>query len=57
MDIDRIFTADQISVPPNLPQIIKDYSKAVIRANPDNLLEFSLKYFQEQVAKGQHKSG
>jgi hypothetical protein len=57
MDIDRIFTADQIAVHPDLPRIVKDYSKAVIRANPEDLLEFSLQYFQEQIAKTQAKTG
>ena len=51
MDIDRIFTADQIAVHPDLPGIIKEYAKAVIRANPEDLLEFSLKYFEDEVAK------
>ena len=51
MDIDRIFTADQIAVNPDLPGIIMEYAKAVIRANPEDLLEFSLKYFEDEVAK------
>ena len=51
MDIDRIFTAEQIAVHPDLPGIIKEYAKAVIRANPEDLLEFSLKYFENEVAK------
>lgn len=57
MDIDRIFTADQIAVPPELPQIIKDYTKAVLRANPKDLLEFSRDYFQTQLAKADAKPG
>ena len=57
MDIDRIFTADQIAVPPELPQIIKDYTKAVLRANPKDLLEFSRDYFQTQLAKANAKPG
>lgn len=57
MDLDRIFTADQIAVPPDLPQIIKDYTKAVIRACPEDLLTFSLAYFQKEVARTSERPG
>lgn len=45
----RIYCAEQIYVPENLPIIIKHYSKEVIRSNPGNptpeeLYEFSMKY-------------
>ena len=30
----RIFSADYIVVPEDLPAILKEYSKAVIRSNP-----------------------
>jgi len=33
-------------VPENLPLIIKNYSKAVIKANPSEMVEFSAKYFE-----------
>lgn len=56
MDIDRIFTADQIQVHPDLPVVIKDYSKAVIRANPPDILQFSLEYFQKEVTKNNSKN-
>lgn len=46
MDVNRIFSAEQIAVPPELPHVIKDWTKAVIRENPDDLLVFSLQYFQ-----------
>ena len=41
----RIFSADQIEVPAELPTILKDYSKEVIRANPKDLVKFSREYF------------
>jgi len=44
----RIFSADQINVPEELPQILKDYSKAVIRQNPDDLVQFSKDYFEQK---------
>lgn len=40
----RIFCAEQIEVPPTLPEILKDYSKAVIRNNPQDIIDFSKKY-------------
>ena len=45
----RIFSADQIVVPPELPGILKDYSKEVIRENPDDLVAFSKEYFEMKV--------
>lgn len=54
----RIFCAEQIEVPPQLPNILKNYSKAVIRNNPSDIIEFSRKYFEnllEQEGKEQHE--
>ena len=42
----RIFCAEQIEVPPELPNILKNYSKAVIRNNPNDIIDFSRKYFE-----------
>jgi hypothetical protein len=39
----RIFCAEQIEVPQELPEILKNYSKAVIRNNPQDVIEFSKK--------------
>ena len=36
----RIFCAEQIEVPETLPDILKNYSKAVIRNNPENIISF-----------------
>ena len=43
----RIFCAEQIEVPDALPEILKNYSKAVIRENPENIISFSRKYFEK----------
>ena len=43
----RIFCAEQIEVPESLPEILKNYSKAVIRNNPENIISFSRKYFED----------
>lgn len=42
----RIFCAEQISVPEELPGILKNYSKEVIRSNPEDIVAFSAKYFE-----------
>ena len=42
----RIFCAEQIEVPDSLPEILKNYSKAVIRENPENIISFSRRYFE-----------
>lgn len=41
----RIYCAEQIVVPNDLPSILKHYSKEVIRNNPANIIEFSAKFF------------
>ena len=47
----RIFCAEQIEVPDALPEILKNYSKAVIRENPENIISFSRKYFESLKAE------
>ena len=44
----RIFSADQIEVPQDLPAILKDFSKEVIRSNPKDLVKFSREYFENK---------
>ena len=44
----RIFSADQIHVPEDLPQILKEFSKEVIRNNPTDLVQFSKDYFEKK---------
>jgi hypothetical protein len=45
----RIFSADQIVVPEDLPQILKEFSKEVIRQNPDDLIKFGREYFEMKL--------
>ncbi len=47
----RIYCAEQIYVPEDLPVVMKNYTKAVIRAQPSDLVQFSLEYFQKEAAK------
>lgn len=45
MDIEPIYCAEQIVVPPDLADILKAYTKEVVRRQPEDLLEFSAIYF------------
>lgn len=45
----RMYCAEQIQVPPDLPPILKAYSKDVIRAAPKDLIAFSVEYFKKMV--------
>jgi hypothetical protein len=38
---ERIFSAEQINVPGDLPAILKEYTKAVLVANPPDVHQFS----------------
>ena len=42
----RVFSAEQIVVPDDLPGILKNYSKEVIRSNPEDIVKFSREYFE-----------
>ena len=56
---DRIFSAEQIKVPPELPALLRDFAKEAIRSDPTEgkigpearaaLAAFALKYFAEQI--------
>jgi len=54
MDVEPIYCAEQIVVPVDLADILRAYTKEVIRRQPENLVEFSAKYFQNlsNVASG-----
>ena len=45
----RIYCAEQIYVPEDLPNIMKKYSKAVIKSQPSDIIDFSLNYFTKEV--------
>ena len=49
MEVNRIFSAEQIEVHPELPSMLKEYTKAVIRENPKDLLAFSAEYFRKKA--------
>ncbi|KXZ46098.1 hypothetical protein GPECTOR_47g375 [Gonium pectorale] len=54
MDVEPIFCAEQIVIPHNLADILKAYTKEVIRRQPNDILAFSAKYFTNlaNVASG-----
>ena len=52
----RIFCAEQISVPEELPMILKNYSKEVIRNNPADIIDFSAKYFEKLLEEQKRKA-
>ena len=45
----RIFSAEQIEVPNNLPLVLKEYSKEVILKNPSDIIQFSREYFEKKA--------
>ena len=51
MDPHRIFIPEQIQVHSDLPSILKNYTKAVIKANPADIYQFSFDYFQQVLAE------
>jgi predicted Ser/Thr protein kinase len=57
MDIDRIFSAEQIEVHPDLAGVLKDFTKAAIRANPENLLAFAEQYFRTRLQEASAAAG
>ena len=45
----KMFCAEQIQVPPDLPAILKAYCKVVIKDNPADIISFSVNYFKKQL--------
>lgn len=41
---DRIYSAEQIVVPPELPHLLKAFTKEVIRHHPPDIVSFSREY-------------
>nr|XP_015210464.1 PREDICTED: ropporin-1-like protein isoform X2 [Lepisosteus oculatus] len=48
---DMMFCAQQISIPPELPDILKQFTKAAIRTQPSDVLQWSAAYFSA-LARG-----
>lgn len=43
MSVEPLYAAHQIKVPAELPEILKNYSKHIIRTQPQNIVEASAK--------------
>ena len=53
MDTESIFSAEQIKIPPDLIQVLRAFTKAAIKENPENLIDFSYLYFKKAVEDNQ----
>eukprot|EP00953_Heterococcus_sp_UTEX-ZZ885_P002780 2026-Heterococcus_DN1.PRE.1 len=52
MDSNRIFMPSQIAVHPDLPGILKEFTKAVIKENPlspEDIAAFAADYFRKKA--------
>ncbi|KAM6282211.1 ropporin-1-like protein isoform 1-T3 [Porphyrio hochstetteri] len=49
---ETIFCAQQIKIPPELPDILKQFTKAAIRTQPQDLLQWAAAYFSA-LSKGE----
>ena len=47
--ISQILSADQNQVHPDLAQIIRDFTKEVLKSNPEDVIRFALEYFEKKV--------
>ncbi|XP_057658525.1 uncharacterized protein LOC130895316 [Diorhabda carinulata] len=43
---EQIYCAEQISIPPTFPYLLRQYAKAAIRSQPTDLLQWSTAYFR-----------
>jgi hypothetical protein len=46
----QIYSAEQIRIPPELPEILKNYCKHIIRNKPDDIYVSSQEYFTKLAA-------
>ncbi|KAK9820442.1 hypothetical protein WJX72_010432 [[Myrmecia] bisecta] len=51
-----MFCAEQIVIPPNLAEVLKAYTKEVVRRQPKDIIEFSAAYFAH-LAESSKNSG
>lgn len=54
-----LYSAEQIRIPPELPDILKSYTKHIIREQPKDILAASVEYFSQLskvTAKQRHRS-
>jgi Regulatory subunit of type II PKA R-subunit len=56
-DQEPLYSAEQIAVPDALPQILKDWTKEVIRASPQDIIAFSADYFARKLEERKAATG
>ncbi|GAQ79308.1 hypothetical protein KFL_000280130 [Klebsormidium nitens] len=56
MDVEPIYCAEQIHIPPDLADVLKAFTKEVLRHQPADLIQFSAKYFANLAAVTQTQS-
>ena len=49
VEVNRIFTPEQIVVHPQLPLVLKEYTKALLKQNPKDITAWSLEYFKQKM--------
>jgi hypothetical protein len=42
--MDPLYSAEQIKIPPSLPEILKNYAKFIIKTQPRDILQSSAEY-------------
>lgn len=50
MSAEPMYTAQQITIPPALPLLIKQFTKAAIKTQPSDLLQWATEYFEALAA-------
>lgn len=53
----EIYSSEQIRIPPELPEILKNYAKFIIKNHPADIFQASLEYFQSLATQGKAKEG
>ena len=48
---ERIYCSEQIKIPAAYPEIIKQYCKAVLAEQPQDIIDFSIKYFGKRATE------
>ncbi|KAI9006064.1 hypothetical protein BC832DRAFT_556040 [Gaertneriomyces semiglobifer] len=52
MQAEPLYTAEQIRIPPELPDILRNFTKYIIRTQPANIFEASAEYFGRLSKQG-----
>jgi hypothetical protein len=49
--MNEMYSAEQIKIPPELPEILKNYAKFIIKNHPEDILKASAEYFQNLASQ------